>query len=230
MSTHTCLRVVASTVLTLLVYLSAAQADDDVIRLFDGKTLDGWTRADGSPVTNGWVVEDGMLIRESRSGSIFTAKEYGDFDLRFQWKIAPRGNSGLKYRVNFYQKGVHGNPGQLGCEYQLFDDVGRQAEPLYSSGAIYGLIAPTQDKQLRPVGEFNDARIVARGSHVEHWLNGAKVAEADTQSDDWKQRIAASKFGDVDGFFQRPNGRIELQDHGAKVWFRNLELRPLDRK
>lgn len=229
MDMHIRRRLAVSSVLTLLACCHAARAEEAVIRLFDGKSLAGWTTADGGPVTGGWVVEDGMLVRETRSGSIFTAKEYGDFDLRFEWKIASRGNSGVKYRVNFYPKGVYGNPGLLGCEYQLFDDVGRQAEPLYSSGAIYGLVAPAGNKQLRPVGEFNDARIVARGSHVEHWLNGVKVVEADTQSDDWKQRIAASKFGDVAGFFQRPKGRIELQDHGTKVWFRNLELRPLDR-
>jgi hypothetical protein len=203
-------------------------ANEAAIPLFDGKSLDGWTTAGGDPVTRGWTVEDGMLVRTSRGGSIFTAKEYGDFDLSFEWKIAPRGNSGVKYRVSFFEKGVYGNPGNLGCEYQIFDDVGRRAGPEHSCGALYALYPPSPDKKLRPVGEFNESRIVARGSKIEHWLNGVKVVEADTSSDDWRERIADSKFHDVAGFAQNAKGRIELQDHGSKIWFRNIILRPLE--
>jgi hypothetical protein len=206
----------------------AANADENSIQLFNGKSLEGWTTSSGEPVTRGWTVEDGMLVRERRGGSIYTANEYGDFDLSFEWKIAPRGNSGVKYRVAHYEKGVYGNPGWLGCEYQLYDDAGRGARPRYSCGAIYELYAPSESKKLRPVGEFNESRIVVRGTKIEHWLNGERIVEADTSSDDWKRRVARSKFGDVEGFFTNPKGRIELQDHGAKVWFRNILLRPLD--
>jgi hypothetical protein len=211
-----------------LLFIASADAEEKSIELFDGKSLRGWTTADGDPVTTGWTVEDGLLVRTGRGGSIFTADEYGDFDLSFEWKIAPRGNSGLKYRVAYYKKGVYGNPGWLGCEYQIFDDASRGARPRFSSGAIYELYAPSGDKKLRPVGEFNDARIIAHGTKIEHWLNGAKIVEADTSSDDWKKRVAKSKFGDIDGFFNNRKGRIELQDHGSKVWFRNIVLRPLD--
>jgi hypothetical protein len=207
---------------------AAASADDNAIQLFDGKSLEGWTTRSGEPVTTGWTVEDGMLVRTSRGGSIYSAKEYGDFDLSFEWKIAPRGNSGVKYRVAHYKKGVHGFPGWLGCEYQIYDDLGRRAGPLHSTGAIYELYAPSSNKKLRPVGDFNEARIVVQGTKIEHWLNGEKIVDADTSSDEWKTRIARSKFGDVNGFFANPKGRIELQDHGSKVWFRNIVLRPLD--
>jgi hypothetical protein len=211
-----------------IAFAGAANADENTIQLFNGKSLEGWTTSSGEPVTSGWIVEDGMLVRTSRGGSIYTAKEYGDFDLSFEWKIAPRGNSGVKYRVAHYEKGVYGNPGWLGCEYQLFDDAGRGARPRYSSGAIYELYAPSENKKLRPVGEFNESRIVVHGTKIEHWLNGERIVDADTNSDDWKRRVARSKFGDVAGFFTNPKGRIELQDHGAKVWFRNIVLRPLD--
>jgi hypothetical protein len=207
---------------------AAANESDNAIKLFDGKSLAGWTTASGEPVTSGWTVEDRMLVRSSRGGSIYTAKEYGDFDLSFEWKIAPRGNSGVKYRVAHYEKGVHGNPGWLGCEYQLYDDAARRPGPKYSTGAIYELVAPSSEKELRPITEFNTSRIVARGPKIEHWLNGKKIAEADTSTEDWRERIAASKFAEIDGFFKNPTGRIELQDHGHKVWFRNIELRPLD--
>lgn len=205
-----------------------AQAEDRIIRLFDGVSLRGWTDEEGKPVSAGWIVENGMLVRSGDGGSIYTDKEFGDFDLSFEWKIAARGNSGVKYRVAYYDKGVHGWPGWLGCEYQIFDDVGRGAEPEYSSGAIYGLAPPSRDKHLRPVGEFNESRIVARGPKLEHWLNGVRIVAADTASDDWRRRIASSKFGDVDGFFKNRKGRIQLQDHGHKVWFRNIRLTPLD--
>jgi hypothetical protein len=203
-------------------------ADEAAIALFNGKSLDGWITASGEPVSRGWVVEDGMLVRASRGGSIFTEKEFGEFDLTFEWKIARRGNSGVKYRVAFYKKGVYGNPGWLGCEYQVFDDVGRRTSPEHSTGALYALYPPSPDKTLRPVGEFNESRIVVRGSRIEHWLNGAKIVDADTRSDDWKRRIADSKFHNVAGFAQNAKGRIELQDHGSKVWFRNMVLRPLN--
>jgi hypothetical protein len=226
-------RTLFSAVFSLVILAEIGQpataiGEEAAIPLFDGKSLDGWTKAGGEPVTRGWTVQDGMLVRESRGGSIFTAKEYGDFDLRFEWKIAPRGNSGIKYRVAFFEKGVYGNPGLLGCEYQLFDDVGRSTGPEHSSGALYALYAPSADKKLLPVGEFNESRIVVRGNKIEHWLNGSKVVEADTSSDDWKRRIADSKFHDVAGFAQNAKGRIELQDHGSEVWFRNIVLQPLD--
>jgi hypothetical protein len=212
----------------LLALRGHALAEERTIQLFDGMTLKGWTNAEGNPVGRGWAIEDGMLVRIGGGGSIFTADEYGDFELSFEWKIAKRGNSGVKYRVTHYEEGVHGNPGWLGCEYQLFDDIGRRARPKFSTGAIYELYAPSSDKPLRPVGEFNQSRIVARGNHIEHWLNGDCIVSADAGTDDWNRRIAESKFGIVDGFFKNHQGRIELQDHGSKVWFRNLVLKPLD--
>jgi hypothetical protein len=218
---------IAAWLLACLQPLAAADSKQ-TIQLFDGKSLDGWTTATGKAVTNGWAVENGELVRQGRGGSIFTAKEFGDFDLSFEWKIAARGNSGVKYRVAFYKKGVHGNPGWLGCEYQIYDDAARRPDPKFSTGAIYELVAPSADKQLRPAGQYNTSRIVVRGTKIEHWLNDKRIAEADVSSEDWKKRIAGSKFGEVEGFFKNRKGRIELQDHGHKVWFRNITLRKLD--
>lgn len=214
-----------------LLIASVALAEERTIQLFDGKSLEGWTTQSGQPVKNGWVVEEGMLVREGRGGAIYPPGEYGDFELRFEWKIAPRGNSGIKYRVQFYEKGVRGNPGWLGCEYQLFDDRGRKTNSKTSAGSLYGLYAPDEEKKkLMPVGEFNKSRIVARGTKIEHWLNGEKIVEADTSSKDWQQRIARSKFNIVDNFFQNPKGRIQFQDHGSKVWFRNITITVFDQE
>jgi len=205
--------------------LSLAATKERVVELFDGKSLDGWTTQAGKPVTEGWVVEDGMLVRKSRGGPIYPDGEFGDFELSFEWKIAPRGNGGVKYGVAFYKKGVWGRPGWLGCEYQLFDDAGRGTKAETSAGSIYGLYAPNDKKKLKPTGEFNSSKIVVRGTKIEHWLNGEKIVEADTSSDDWKKRVAKSKFGKVDGFFENDKGRIQIQDHGSGVWLRNIEMK-----
>ena len=206
----------------------AQETETPATPLFDGKTLSGWTTQDGKPVTQGWVAEDGMLIRKSRAGVIYTEKEYGDFDLRFEWRIAKGGNSGIKYRVNYYQKGVRGRPGWLGCEYQIFGDKAPGDLGTHSAGALYDLFPPGMNKTLRAPEEFNESRIVCKGSHIEHWLNGEKIVDVDTASEAWKQKIAQSKFNVATGFFERKQGRIQIQDHGAEVAYRNITIRVLD--
>jgi mono/diheme cytochrome c family protein len=198
-------------------------ADANAIELFDGKTLNGWTMLDGKPVTEGWVVRDGLLCRESRGGHLLSQQEFGDFDLEFEWKIAERGNSGIKYRLKQFGKQW------LGCEYQLYDDRGKPGT-VSSTGAIYALYAPPEDKPAKPVGEFNISRIVVRGPDVEHWLNGRKIIEAEIGSEDWKRRIAKSKFNQYPGFAETSKSKLMLQDHGSKIWFRKITLRPLDQK
>jgi len=198
------------------------------IQLFDGRSFSGWTSMGGKPVTKNWTIEGGMLALNGVGGSLFTANEYGDFDLSFEWKIAPKGNSGVKYRVNYYPKGIYGRPAWLGCEYQIYDDSSTKPTKRNSSGALYDLYPPQTDHLLKPAGEFNESRIVVRGSKIEHWLNGVKVVSADMSTDDWKERVASSKFRTAKDFMSKPKGRIELQDHRSRAWFRNIVLTPLD--
>lgn len=194
--------------------------------LFDGKSLQGWTTIEGQPVTQGWEVVDGMIhlkAAHERAGHILSACEYGDFDFRFEWKIAAGGNSGIKYRVRFYE----GYP--RGCEYQIIDDL-KYREPLApknSAGALYDLCEPGPQKALRPAGEFNSARIVVRANHIEHWLNDQLIVTAAVGSDDWTRRVAASKFAELPQFAENQRGRIMLTDHGAEVWFRNIRFEEL---
>lgn len=199
------------------------------IVLFDGQSLDSWTTADGDPITKGWQVEKGELVRTERSGAIYAENPWENFELEFEWKIAKGGNSGVKYRVQFYEKGVRGRPGWLGCEYQLYDDAklktGRSAG---STAALYSLYPPNDKKKLNAPGQYNHSRIVVRGNRIEHWLNGERVVQADTGSDDWQARVAGSKFANVERFAQNRKGRIQIQDHGSKVWFRKILLRPLE--
>lgn len=206
-----------------------AKSPHEPIRLFDGKTFTGWTAADGKAPPKNWSIDDGTLVVSGTGGSLYTADEYGDFELTFQWKISPHGNSGVKYRSSFYKEGVHGHPGWLGCEYQMLDDDSHDPPNATNrSGVIYDLYPLATKPTLRPVGEFNDARIVVQGPKIEHWLNGVKVASAEVGSEDWKHRVEQSKFGIVPGFMHRPKGRIELQDHNHMAAFRNLLLTPLD--
>ena len=199
----------------------------NLVFLFDGKTLNGWTTLSGEPVPEGWEVVNGELhlsLDSQRPGPIVTSREYTNFELMFEWRIAPGGNNGIKYRVRDYDGRV------LGTEYQIIDQESRRnpLTPNQRTGAIYGLYEPAPDCFfLRPAGEYNDSRIVVCGRRIEHWLNGQRITTATVGSDAWMKRVANSKFANADGFGQYPTGKIMLTDHNSEVWFRYIVLRPL---
>ena len=205
------------------------EAQNAAEQLFDGATLDGWVTRDGKPVTEGWVVEDGCIVRAAHGGGdILSAREYEDFDLSFEWKITAGVNSGVKYRVRAYEGEL------LGPEFQIIDEGGdARQKPGSETGSLYALYETSAGRVLKPAGQWNAARVVCRGTHIEHWLNGVKLLEADTASDDWSARLARSKFAKRTGF-GTGGGRIMLTDHAPergraagqdKVWFRKLTLR-----
>lgn len=207
-----------------LVGISASQGKDGWVSLFDGETLKGWTNAKGAEVKeDGWIAEDGVLHRKGRGGDLYTAKEYADFEFRWEWKISPKGNSGVKYRVTKY------GSANLGPEYQVLDDahpdgaknVKRQA------GSLYDLLAANDKKKLKPVGEWNSSRVVVKGNHLQHYLNGELVVDVVVDSDEWKEAHKKSKFKGKENFAHNASGRIFLQDHGDQVWYRKLEIKEL---
>jgi hypothetical protein len=207
----------------------SAETSPRVIELFNGKTLEGWTNAAGQPISpseaNGWKAEGGELVRKGRGGTIYAEGEYENFILEFEWKIAKGGNSGVKYRVEHYEKGLWGRSGWLGFEYQIYGDRNRKASKgKGSAGALYALCAPNKKKELAEHDTYNTAKIVARGTHIEHWLNGAKIVEVDTSSEDFAARVKASKFNQVPDFGRNRKGRIQIQDHGSNVAYRNIRL------
>lgn len=213
------LRVLCSLLLFVVTPSALAADRGEPIELFDGQTLEGWTDGGGKPVTQGWKVEDGVLFRDQRAGHIYYEQEFRDFELTFEWKIAKRGNSGVKYRLRRFGNKL------LGCEFQLLDE----SEPKHSKGAtgsLYALYEPNENKVIRPAGEWNTAKIVVLGNHIEHWLNGQKIVEAEIGSEAWDQRLRRSKFWPNADFATR-RGKIMLQDHGSQVWFRKLVLVPL---
>ena len=218
--------------------LSAAEKAAGWKLLFDGKTWTGWRgfRREKVPV-EGWAIEDGTIKHlagqgeQSREGGdIITVGQYDNFELQLEWRISPGGNSGIKYLVaeEMVKTGYSG----LGFEMQVLDDDGHPDAKMGKGGnrtasALYDLIAPPTNKALRPVGEWNQVRLVIRGSKVEHWLNGARVVEYELGSPQLKSLIAESKYKTIAGFGEVRKGHILLQDHGNEVWFRNIKLREL---
>jgi hypothetical protein len=195
--------------------------------LFDGTSTAAWRAYGGDAFPkSGWVVEKGLLkaVAGADRTDIVTREKYGDFELELDWRVTPGGNSGVFYRVAEGPEAVwHSGP-----EMQILDDERHKdgKDEKTSAGSLYALMAP-KGKKLRPVGEFNSSRVVARGNHVEHWLNGTKVVEYELGSDALKALIAASKFKDMPRFAKEREGHVALQHHGDDVFFRNVRIRRL---
>lgn len=199
--------------------------------LFDSATLDGWHGYARTDVPSGWRVTDGaihLVPGTGDGGDLIADGTWGDFELELEWKIAACGNSGVFYR------GVEqaGRPVYVTApEMQVLDDTCHPdgKYPSHRAGAVYDLYVPAEGA-VRPAGEWNTARVVAHGAHIEHWLNGRKVAEAEQGSASWNARVAASKFRDAEafpGFGTHREGVIGIQDHGDELWVRNVRVRPL---
>ena len=192
--------------------------------LFDGASTRGWHNAGKTGIDPRWQAIDGALVLTAPGGGdIVSDAQFDDFELELEWQLAPGGNSGLFYRA------MDADPvWQRAAEYQLLDDAAAEDRfvPSHRAGAVYDLVAP-ESAVLRPAGEYNHARVIACGPQVEHWLNGVRVAAYTVGSDDWKQRLAASKFAGQPDFAAARGGHIGLQDHGAVVRMRNARVRTL---
>jgi 3-keto-disaccharide hydrolase len=194
--------------------------------LFDGKTTAGWRGFLAKAMPDGWKVVDGALTRVGKAGDIVTLDEFADFELMLDWKIAPRANSGIFYRV--VENEEDESMWMVAPEYQLIDDKGypQKLKDTQHTGANYDLQPPARDAS-KPAGEWNTTRIVAQGNHVEHWLNGVKLLEYEIGSPVWEQLVARSKFKDHPRYAHSPKGRIGIQDHGDWAAFRNIKIREL---
>ncbi len=193
--------------------------------LFDGQTLDAWRGYQQEDVPEGWAIEDGCLTRVGPGGDLITREQFKDFELSLEWKISEGGNSGIFFHVVEDYPHVF----ESGPEMQVLDNSRHPdgGNTTTSAGANYALHAPAVDA-TRPVGEFNHVLLRVVGNHVEHYLNGQKLLEYDLHSDDWKARVTASKFATMPGYGQSDTGHIALQDHGDKVWYRNIKIRVLN--
>jgi hypothetical protein len=193
--------------------------------LFDGKSLAGWRAFKSETPPPGWEVKDGVLVHSGTGGDLMTVGEYGSFELELDYKIAIGGNSGIMYRVV-----TEGDaPYWSGPEYQILDNERHpdaKNGPDRLSGANYDLIAPSAAVS-KPAGEWNTAKIVVRGNHVEHWLNGTKVVDYEFGSPEWTKLVAENKFKAWPIYGKAARGHIVLQDHGNVVEFRNIRIKDL---
>lgn len=210
---------------------STSQQKDGWVPLFDGKTLNGW-RGYKKPdaASTRWKVEDGMLTVDATGGGdtrgaldLITTDTYDAFELSWEWRIAPGGNSGLKYFV------LEDRDAAIGHEYQMIDDEKHpdaKIGPHRQTAAFYDVL-PAVDRPTKPVGEFNDSRVVVNGRNVEHWLNGKRVLQYELASTALQAAIDKSKFKGIERFGKPQKGHILLQDHGDRVWYRNIRIRKI---
>jgi hypothetical protein len=193
--------------------------------LFDGKSLQGWRGWLSPGVPAGWHIVAGTLAKEGEIDDLVTREEFGNFELEFEWKIGKGGNSGVFYRATREYSHIYWS----GPEYQLLDDAnapdGRNR--LTAAASAYALYAPPPGV-VRPFDEWNKARIVVNGAHVEHWLNGQKVVEYELSSPEWKAKVAASKFAKYPNYGLAKKGYIGIQgDHDGALALRNIRIRML---
>jgi hypothetical protein len=221
--------------------LSEQEKQNGVQLLWDGKTTAGWRGIYKKDFPDeGWKIEDGVLTvlpsngkEEGFGGDIVTDKEYGAFALQFEFRLTEGANSGVKYFVKETYD-TNGKSG-IGLEYQLLDDarhpdakLGRNGDR--TIGSLYDLIPAPKDKIVEPIGEWNHARIVSQGNHVEFWLNGRKTVEFERGSPAFREAVELSKFKDIPNFGEWADGHILLQDHGNEVSFCNVKIRELPAK
>ena len=193
--------------------------------LFDGTTLNGWRAYQADSVPQAWRVVGGSITKNVTTHDIVTRDQFGDFELRFDWKVATGGNSGLFYRATEEYDRIYWSA----PEFQLLDDANARdgRNRLTAAGAAYGLY-PAPAGIVKPAGEWNTARIIARGSHVEHWLNGQKLLEYEFWSPDWEAKVKGSKFSDWPNYGRAARGHIALQgDHTGDLELRNIRIREI---
>lgn len=203
--------------------------------LFDGQTLEGWSKYGDGQMGNGWKVQDGAIYldatnkanwTEGDGGDIVTNEEFENFHFKYDWKIAENGNSGVIFFVKESQEYPY--PWSTGLEMQVLDNDGHPDAKIrtHRAGDLYDLIESSEET-VKPVGEWNTAEIISDNGKLELHLNGTKIVETTLWNEEWDTMVKESKFKDMPGFGKYQKGKIALQDHGDEVWFRNLQIKKL---
>jgi len=204
--------------------LTPAERADGWRLLFDGKTTAGWRGWKMDTLPSGWRAVDGALTRVRRAADIITTDKFKDFELSLEWKIAKNGNSGIFYRASEDDDAIYWSAPEM----QVLDDAGHPdgQSRLTAAGSDYGLY-PAPAGVVKPAGQWNQVRLVVKGQHVEHWLNGVKVVDYELGSPDWEAKVKASKFALHPHYGRNREGYIGLQEHDFWVAYRNIKIRTL---
>jgi len=200
--------------------------------VFDGKTLAGWHGFNKTGAVTNWKVEDGALVclgaaKDAHGGDLVSDSSYANFELTWDWKVDKGSNSGVMYHV--VEDAKYKAPYETGPEYQIIDDIGfpDKLEDWQKSGADYAMTVANDKKKLKPVGEWNSSKIVFNNGHVEHWLNGEKIVEFEAWTDEWNKKRTEGKWKDYPDYGKAKTGKLALQDHGNKAYYKNIRIRVL---
>jgi len=193
--------------------------------LFDGETLSGWKAYNGDEPES-WMVKDHSLYCSGTDGGddLMTVEYFTDFDLKFEWKIEEKGNSGVIYRTREGKQWKQ--PYHTGPEFQVMDDPGVYDNT--STGSLYDVFATSSAKKLNPAMEWNSGRIRISDNLVTHWVNEVMVMQCEMHSEDWEQAVSVSKWRERPFFGMSPFGHIDFQNHGHKVWYKNIKIKRLN--
>jgi len=213
-------------------HANAQQNNKGFVPLFDGKTTQGWHTYGKTTAGKGWKAENGVLhldpsAKQNDAGDLVTDKEYGNFHLKIDWKVAPKANSGILFHVNENPEKYH-QTYSTGPEMQVIDNEGHPDGKIikHHAGDLYDLVQSSSEP-VKPVGEWNTAEIISNKGTLEFRLNGVKIVSTTQFDANWKTLIANSKFAKWEGFGTFTTGKISLQDHGDEVWFRNILIKEL---
>jgi hypothetical protein len=212
----------------MLVSLEGVSQKKKWQNLMDMKHWYAWKINDGNS-TAGWTLQNGEFHTDGKEGDLTTKQYFENFEFEFEFKVSAKGNSGVIYKVEDKSDDIKDQPYKYGPEYQIIDDVNYPGTPkdVHKTGGNYDVYAPLDLNAVKPAEQWNKGKIVIKDNKVEHWLNGKKVADYVYGSDKWKEDIAKSKFRNWPYAKPHAKGRISLQGHNDKVWFRNLRIKEL---
>lgn len=211
---------------------TAQQKNNGWVKLFDGKTTNGWHTYGKTTTGNAWKAEDGALhldptTAKTEGGDLVTDKEYSNFHLKLEWKVAPKANSGVMLFVHEDAQKYH-QTYSTGLEMQVLDNEGHPDGKItkHRAGDLYDLVKSSSEP-VKPVGEWNKVEVISNNGKLDFKLNGVPIVSTTMWDENWKNLIAGSKFAKWENFGTFKSGKIALQDHGNEVWFRNISIKEL---